>query len=113
LRQAVSLALRDDEFCIVRDAIVGLIFLGTPHFGSDFASPSARLAGLFGTVLASSDLLLRSMRPEDTDLVRLHDDFIRKCEKEGTDFDLWRNSSRFYELRPTMLFGLVSFGRVC
>jgi hypothetical protein len=97
----------------VRDALVGLIFLGTPHFGSELAYPVARLARIFGTLFASSDLLLRSMTPEDAHLNELHNQFLKRCEQEGDGLDLWRNSSRFYEEKPTMLLGLFSFGRVC
>lgn len=96
----------------MRDAIIGLIFLGTPHFGSDLAYPFARLAGILGPLLASSDLLLRSMTPEDAGLTELHQFFSKACEGEGDGLDLWRNSSRFYEEFSTRLLGIIPIGRV-
>lgn len=107
--------MTEDSFADIRDAIIGLLFLGTPHFGSDLAYPVARLAGLFGTMFASSDLLLRSMTPEDAGLTNLHQRFSMACERDSSkekELDLWRNSSRFYEERPAMLLGLVPLGRV-
>lgn len=79
----------------MREVTIGLIFVGTPRFGSVWSLPAVWILGWFGTLFATSTLLLHSMADEDVALKALHDRFIRELQDEGSGIDLWRDSSGF------------------
>lgn len=108
ITQAVVESYRREDFRDVREAIIGVIFLGTPHFGSNFVDSALMILAWFSTQLLGS-MVSRMLSLKD-----LHDILTQECEEEDTELDLWRNSRGFREARPKTLFsGLFSLGLVC
>jgi hypothetical protein len=87
----------------ILDRTAGLIFMGTPHRGSDKAKWASMLKELFNTVgVGSSTQLLADLKRQSRTLVQINSDFVERGAK------ILRILS-FYEMYTTE--GLMS--RVC
>jgi hypothetical protein len=118
--QAINIAHND--YGEIRQAIIGVIFLGTPHHGSATSTMGSYLTRIFGILLGADGYLLRSLEKNHPALASAHSTFVDLCRVHvqrqvgwnDTNLDLWENSKCFYEAKPTMLIGgLISLGKVC
>ncbi|KAI1385835.1 uncharacterized protein F4822DRAFT_355931 [Hypoxylon trugodes] len=91
------------------DRTCGIIFLGTPHHGSNAAALGTFAASLLSP-LGSTTLLLLSLRKDESHLSDLSDDF-KKCLNQNSQRKKIRIVS-FYETKPTYLFGWIYLGRI-
>ena len=68
----------------------GVIFFGTPHRGSDFASLGRIVARIAGFGLAESDqALLQALEVGSPELQRIADSFIRMIPKEAKGLNVY------------------------
>lgn len=112
--QAVDAAYGNShQYNDLRKSIVGLIFLGTPHYGSAKSAVGSRLAWLLNLLLGADGGLIRSMELHHPSLIHAHQRFVNHCQAYSPKFDLWKHSKCFYEQRPTMLMqGVINSGLV-
>ncbi|KAM0690643.1 hypothetical protein Q7P36_009411 [Cladosporium allicinum] len=100
-----------NQYKDLRKSIVGLIFLGTPHYGSAKSTVGSRLAWLLSFLLGADGGLIRSMELHHPSLIHAHQRFVNNCQAYSPKFDLWKQSKCFYEQKPTMLMqGLINSG---
>lgn len=106
VQRALNLAkMQQDAYPGVFDSTVGIVFLGTPHRGTQsFTQDSA----LFAAIAASSDLsrkletgVLESMASGDGALLDVTDDFVRLCIGGGPLITC------FFEQRPSRIGKIV------
>jgi hypothetical protein len=106
IQRALNLAkMQHDAYPSVFDSSIGIVFLGTPHRGTQsFAKSSALLAA----IAASSDLspkletgVLNSLASEDGGLLDVTDDFVNLCTKGSPMITC------FFEQRPSKLGKVV------
>ena len=111
-----------NDYGEIRNAIIGVIFLGTPHHGSATSTMGSYLTRIFGILLGADGYLLRSLEKNHPALASAHSTFVDLCRAQvqrqvgwnDTSLDLWEHSKCFYETKPTMLIcGLISLGKVC
>jgi len=106
VQRALNLAkMQQDAYPGVFDSTVGIVFLGTPHRGTQsFTQDSA----LFAAIAASSDLsrkletgVLEGIASDNGALLDVTDDFVRLCIGGGPMITC------FYEQRPSKLGKIV------
>ncbi|KAH3999857.1 hypothetical protein HBH64_072750 [Parastagonospora nodorum] len=106
VQRALNLAkMQQDAYPGVFDSTVGIVFLGTPHRGTQsFTQDSA----LFAAIAASSDLsrkletgVLESIASDNGALLDVTDDFVRLCIGGGPLITC------FFEQRPSKLGKIV------
>ncbi|KAI9660553.1 MAG: hypothetical protein M1821_009905 [Bathelium mastoideum] len=99
IKQALLAATED-----VVDNTCGIVFLGTPHYGSRLSMPAAALAFASG-VLGSDTTLLFALRHRSMQLFDLENDFRALFEKQEGRRHKPKIVS-FYERMPTRAFGI-------
>lgn len=104
--QALIQAREIKEFNEIFDAVSGVLFLGTPHQGSQMSWAAKLLAILTTPFFGSNKMLLRTLEYHEDGLINLQQQFSRLLDK--TDKQVYA----FYESLPTRVFGL-SVGLVC
>ncbi|KAH8702940.1 hypothetical protein GQ44DRAFT_764273 [Phaeosphaeriaceae sp. PMI808] len=106
IQRALNLAkMQQSAYPGVFDSSIGIVFLGTPHRGTQsFAQDSA----LFAAIAASSDLsqnlepgVLSSLTSDNGTLLDVTDDFVRLCVDRGPIITC------FFEQRPSTLGKIV------
>ncbi|KAL1845796.1 hypothetical protein Daus18300_014441 [Diaporthe australafricana] len=96
----------------IYDSITGMIFLGTPHYGSDISGMAtgtvASLADIYETIRKQSlqidDSLLRTVDHDNTVLVDTVADFTREIKLRVAGPEIFC----FFEERPTAIGRIVS-----
>lgn len=115
--QAINEA--EKEYKNIFEAICGIIFLGTPFQGSDFATP-ARLLVHISAPFGSKTILLRLLQSHSQELANLREDFIRSISRMKpfrSRETVWEVDESpfiytFFEDIDTVLLGLISVGKV-
>ena len=104
--KALIRAAKNEEYEDIRDAMCGIVFLGTPHQGSSASAIGSLLAWLTTPFFGSNKMLLRSLQWHTAELANLQQAFLESFPKGSLVFSL-------YETLPTLAFGipigLVSF----
>ncbi|KAI0860357.1 hypothetical protein F4860DRAFT_479585 [Xylaria cubensis] len=85
----------------------GIIFLGTPHQGTEISDWGALLASLTN-FLGSDNTLLLSLKRDDQNLSDLETGFRKWIYGRPREVKV----ECFYEIRPTLIFGKLSIGLV-
>ncbi|KAH7085259.1 hypothetical protein BKA63DRAFT_499273 [Paraphoma chrysanthemicola] len=106
IQRALNLAkMQQNEYPGVFDSSVGIVFLGTPHRGTQSFT---RSSALFAAIAASSDVgrkleteILKSLASEDGGLLDVTDDFVSICT-DGRPM-----ITCFFEQRPSKLGKIV------
>ncbi|KAH7094910.1 hypothetical protein FB567DRAFT_556321 [Paraphoma chrysanthemicola] len=106
IQRALNLAkMQQNDYPGVFDSSVGIVFLGTPHRGTQSFT---RSSALFAAIAASSDVgqkleteILKSLASEDGGLLDVTDDFVSICTNGGPMITC------FYEQRPSKLGKIV------
>ena len=100
--QALLQARLESRYQTIKDATVGLIFLGTPHRGSDKVTYGKVLANVAQTISRRPpSRLLSALETNSNVLLRLTTDFRHQLP----DYEVYS----FFELRP--IKGLTSLVR--
>ena len=107
--QAICEAENDEDFKDVHSATSGVIFLGTPHQGSNTSSLGKLVALLTAPFFGSNAMLLRLLQKHSYDLSDLNDMFSQTIQRLQTPPLL----QSFIETRHTLLFGWIPLGLVC
>jgi hypothetical protein len=104
--KALIRAAKSEEYEDIREALCGIVFLGTPHQGSSASSIGSFLAWLTARFFGSNMMLLKSLQWHASELSNLHQAFLESFPKGTLVFS-------FYETLPTLVssisIGLVSF----
>ncbi len=93
-KKAVLLHQSSEEGKAIRSSIVGIIFMGTPHCGSDLANIGSTFATIASTVIDMPRLLLKTLAKNSSALY----DISREFATVTSDLNLKLIS--FYELNP-------------
>ncbi|KAG7038643.1 Kinesin light chain [Colletotrichum scovillei] len=81
---ALSRAHKREELEEVLEATRGILFLGTPHHGSDLASWAEQLARCVGIFKQTNTAILSVLRPESEVLAEIQDDFHNILQSKTT-----------------------------
>ncbi|KAN0070627.1 hypothetical protein V8E54_011496 [Elaphomyces granulatus] len=97
IKQALVQARIEPQYQAISEATVGIIFLGTPHRGSENAAYGKVLAGVAITVMHNPSLaLIKALHVNSEALMRLTTDFRFQLPKYQI--------SSFYEMKPMVIF---------
>ena len=118
--QAICQAEPDGDFKDIYDATCGIIFLGTPHQGSDASYPGLLLALLTTPIFGSKAVLLRLLQKHSTELSTLREKFSRTISRMKNSHTQMRRDPyerlplvySFIETKDTLMFNFISLGRV-
>ena len=116
--QAICQAETDSKD--IYDATCGIIFLGTPHQGSDASYPGLLLALLTTPIFGSKVVLLRLLQKHSTELSTLRKMFSRTISRMKDSHTQMREKPyerlpliyTFIETKDTLVFNFLSLGRV-
>lgn len=67
----------DMRYKDIVDSTAGVIFLGTPHRGSNFANWGSLCTGFLSNVKEMNEAIINLLRPESEVLFQLRDSFIK------------------------------------
>ena len=95
----------EDDYRDILNATCGIIFLGTPHQGSDVSSLGAFAASVTSLLFGSNKMLLISLQKHSAGLSDLQNNFSASISK---DIILYS----FYETMPTYIFNCIPVGLV-
>lgn len=93
-KKAILLHQSSEEGKAIRNSIVGIMFKGTPHCGSDLANIGSAFANIASTVIEMPKLLLKTLSKNSSALY----DISREFATVTSDLNL--NLISFYELDP-------------
>ena len=93
-KKAILLHQSSGEGKAIRNSIVGIMFMGTPHCGSDLANFGSAFANIASTVIEMPKLLLKTLSKNSSALY----DISREFATVTSDLNLKLIS--FYELNP-------------
>ncbi|CAF9906722.1 MAG: hypothetical protein ALECFALPRED_002615 [Alectoria fallacina] len=93
-KKAILLHQSSEEGKAIRNSIVGIIFMGTPHCGSDLANIGSAFASIASMVIDMPKLLLKTLSKNSSALY----DISREFATVTSDLNLKLIS--FYELNP-------------
>ncbi|RDW63420.1 hypothetical protein BP6252_10965 [Coleophoma cylindrospora] len=99
VKDALVLAKLYPEFSEISAATAGVIFLGTPHKGSNISAIGSLVARLASPVLGSSDMLIKSLGYHSSDLYDRHEIFLKSYLDHI-------KLCCYFEQIPTWVFGL-------
>ncbi len=110
----------ETDFKDICDATCGIIFLGTPHQGSDASYPGLLLALLTTPIFGSKAVLLRLLQKHSTELSTLREKFSRAISRMKDSHTQMRKDPyerlplvySFIETKDTLIFNFISLGRV-
>ena len=126
-RQAICQAETDVRFKDTYNATCGVIFLGTPHQGSDASYPGLLIALLTTPFFGSKAVLLRLLQKHSTELSTLKEKFSQTIDRMRDSHTQMRDSHTqmregpyerlpliyaFMETRDTLIFNFISLARV-
>ena len=77
--KALIIAQREKNFSEIHKATRGVIFLGTPHRGSDSSLLGLCIATAAAPFFGSNKTLLKTLRFHDNDLVDKQKEFSKSC----------------------------------
>lgn len=100
------LAAKEDAEKDIVDRTHGIIFLGTPHYGSSLSLPAAAIA--FVSHVLGSDTTLLFGLSNRSDLSDLEEGFRKHIAGPQREVEV----ASFYENMPTRVLGLFSIGLV-
>ncbi|KAG8165995.1 hypothetical protein KVR01_004547 [Diaporthe batatas] len=93
---------RSSEYPSIYDSITGMVFLGTPHYGSSISN-MASLGDIYETIrqqnLQTDDSLLKTIAHDNTVLVETVDDFVVDVKQQAPGPEIFC----FFEKRPTQI----------
>ena len=119
LLQAICQAETDTDFKDIYDATCGIIFLGTPHQGSDSSYPGLLVASLTTPLFGSNAMLLRLLQKHSTELSILRQKFSQTISRMKDSHTQIKDCHtrlpllyNFIETKNTLLFNFISLGRV-
>ena len=104
--KALIIAQREKSFSEIHKATRGIIFLGTPHRGSDASLLGLCIATIAAPFFGSNKMLLKTLRFHDDDLVDKQKEFSQSCPG-GSVYQCC-----IFETLQTHLFG-IPIGLVC
>lgn len=93
-KKAILLHQSSEEGKAIRNSIVGIMFMGTPHCGSDLANIGSAFATITSAVIEMPKLLLKTLSKNSSALY----DISREFATVASDLNLKLIS--FYELNP-------------
>ncbi|RDW57277.1 hypothetical protein BP5796_12727 [Coleophoma crateriformis] len=99
VKDALVLAKLYPEFSEISAATAGVVFLGTPHKGSNISAIGSLVARLASPILGSSDMLIKSLGYHSSELYNRHEVFLK------TYLDHIKLCCYFEQI-PTWVFGL-------
>lgn len=119
--QAICHAETDVEFNNIYAATCGIIFLGTPHQGSDASRLGVLVAQLTTPFFGSKAILPRLLQKHSTELSTLSQRFSQTIHRTRDSRVQRRKVPHkqmpllyaFIETKDTYLFNAISIGRVC
>jgi hypothetical protein len=112
LLQAICQAETDKDFKDIFDATCGILFLGTPHQGSDASFPRLLVALLTNPFFGSNAILLRLLQKHSTELSSLRQKFSQTISRIRDSHTRLPFLYAFIETKDTFLFNFISLGRV-
>jgi hypothetical protein len=107
MTQAIVQAILDTKLSYLLDRIVGIIFLGTPNRGSDFAT-YAKYVAIVGKHLGfgSHSNILQDLEQDSRSLFDLRNNFVRWLNKSTVRINC------VFESRPTQIKGFSGMVRL-
>ena len=122
IRQAICQADPDPDgdYKDIYDATCGIIFLGTPHQGSDASYPALLIALLTTPFFGSNAMLLRILQKHSMELSTLRENFSHRINQMRKSHNQMREDHygwlpliyAFIETKDTLMFNFISLGRV-
>lgn len=120
ISQAICQAETDVDFKDIYHATCGIIFLGTPHQGSDASYPGLLVALLTTTVFGSKAVLLRLLQKHSTELSTLREKFSRTISRMRDSHTQMRKEPyerlplvyAFIETKDTLMLNFIPLGLV-
>ncbi|KAN0066955.1 vegetative incompatibility protein HET-E-1 [Elaphomyces granulatus] len=104
IKQALFQAKIEPQYQMISDVTVGIIFLGTPHRGSEKASYGEVLAKVATEVMHKpAPALVRALRANSEALMRLTTDFRFQMSQYQV--------CSFYEMKPMRIFSSLIVGK--